>query len=73
MEARDVLRSTQNTSEIVPSLKSPTGKHRYRASVLAGVLLFAQVQSGIAAILPVLHVDASNDKITTVAYIAKYL
>jgi len=25
--------TTQNTSETVPSLKSPTGKHRYLASV----------------------------------------
>jgi len=54
--------ATQHTSETVPPLKFPTGKHRYLASVLTGVILFVQVLSGIEAILLVLHVDASNDK-----------
>jgi len=54
--------TTQNTSETVPSLKSPTGKHRYLTPVLTGVIFFVQVPSGVTAILSVRHVDESNDK-----------
>jgi len=46
----------------MPTLKSPTSKYRYLATVLTRVVFFVQVSTDIATILSVFHVAVSNGK-----------
>jgi len=54
--------TTQYASETVTALKSFTGEYRYLTSILTRVIFFVQVVTGVAAILSVFHVHASNGK-----------
>ena len=53
--------TTQNAPETVAALKSSNDIHGYFASVLARVIFFVEIAIGIATVLSVLHVDASNN------------